>query len=181
MISLADNLKRLRKRLGLTQAGLADRAGLPRATCASLEQEGTNPSLETVMRVAKALAVSLDELVTPRPEQRYFKVTPDQMMDYRAEAGRFVARTLSPIASKGVQINLITIQPRTRTVGRPHPRGAQEFYYALYGSSTLWIEGESVPVEVGCLVQFPGHCSHTYENATDQVIEALSVVVMHLE
>jgi mannose-6-phosphate isomerase-like protein (cupin superfamily) len=180
MHDLAGNLRRLRKRAGLTQAALADAAGLPRATCASLEQPGANPGLDTLMTVAAALEVSLDELVNPMPEARYFKVLPEQMADYRAEGGRFSARTVSPIASKGVQINHVTIQPATRSVGRPHPRGAQEFYFALAGTTVLSIADERVTVEPGCLVQFPGHHKHVYENPGRTPVEAISVVVLHL-
>lgn len=180
MHDLPGNLRRLRKAAGLTQDGLAQAASLPRATCASLEQPGSNPSLDTLMKIASALKIGLDELVTPVPEERYFKVAPDQMADYRAEGGRFTARTLSPIASKGVQINHVTIQPQTRSVGRPHPRGAQEFYYGLTGTTVLTIADERVVVEPGSLVQFPGHHHHVYENKEQVKCEAISVVVMHL-
>jgi len=77
------------------------------------------------------------------------------MQDYRAEAGRFVARLVSPIASNGVQIHHVTMQPGCRSVGRPHPLGAQEFFYALTGTAHLQIEDEVVEIPAGSLVQFP--------------------------
>lgn len=180
MHALAENLRRLRKRAGLTQAQLADAAGLPRATLASLEQPGANPGLDTLLAVAGALEAGLDELVNPSPEQRFFKVVPAQMQDYRAEDGRFLARLVSPIASKGVQISHVTIQPGTRSVGRPHPRGAQEFYYGLAGLTVLTLGDEQVTVEPGCLVQFPGHLKHVYANPGRAVAEAVSLVVLQL-
>ena len=71
---LAGNLRHLRKAAGLTQQKLADLAGLPRATLASMEHGGANPGLDGVLAVAAALGVSLDELVLAPPEQRYFVV-----------------------------------------------------------------------------------------------------------
>jgi transcriptional regulator with XRE-family HTH domain len=164
MDALAPNLRRLRKQAKLTQAQLAELAGLPRATLANLEQDGANPSVQTVMAVAKALAVSLDELLVLPPEHRHYRVTPREMQEYRAEAGRFVARLVSPIASNGVQIHHVTMQPGCRSVGRPHPLGAQEFFYSLTGTAHLQIEDEVVEIPAGSLVQFPGHRRHVYEN-----------------
>ncbi len=180
MDSLAANLRRLRKQAKLTQADLARQAGLPRATLANMEQPGTNPSVQTVVSVAKSLGVSLDELLSPAPEQRHYKVIPRDMQEYRAEAGRFVARLVSPIASKGVQMHMITMQPSCRSVGRPHPMGAQEFFYTLAGVATIRIEDEPVEVAAGCLVQFPGHRRHVYENHGNAVVSALSAVVFRL-
>ncbi len=178
--ALADNLRRLRKQAKLTQAQLAEQAHLPRQTLAHMEQPASNPSVQSVLQVARALSVSVDELLTLSPEQRHYKVSPRDMQEYRAEAGRFVARLVSPIASKGVPIHLVTLQPGCRSVGRPHPMGAQEFFLTLDGTATVRIEEDPVEVPAGHLVQFPGHRRHVYENATDRPASAISVVVFRM-
>ena len=95
MSTLADNLRRLRKQAKLTQADLAEQAGLPRASLAAMEQDDANPGVVSVMAVAKALGVSLDELlVLPPPDQRHYHVTPRDMQEYRADAGRFSAKSI---------------------------------------------------------------------------------------
>ena len=76
MDALAPNLRRLRKQAKLTQAQLAEQSGLPRATLANMEQDGANPSVQSVLAVAKALCVSLDELLVLPPELRHYKVSP---------------------------------------------------------------------------------------------------------
>ncbi len=177
---LADNLKRLRKQANLTQAQVAEAAGLPRATLANLEQPGANPGVQTVVAVAKALGVTLDDLMAPPPEHRYFLVTPREMQEYRAENGLYVARLISPISSKGVQIHHVTLQPGCRSVGRPHPHGAQEFFTTLSGTAVVQIEDDRVIVDCGNLIQFPGHRRHIYENPGKDVCTALSTVVFRL-
>jgi XRE family transcriptional regulator, regulator of sulfur utilization len=181
MTQHADNIKRLRKNAKLTQAQLAELAVQPRATLANLERSGSNPGVQSVMSVAKALNVTLDELMTPAPQQRYYKVTSQEIQEYRAEGGRFLDRLVSPIASKGVQIHYITMLPGCHSVGRPHPRGSQEFFLTLSGTASLHIEQEIVSVESGALVQFPGHHRHIYENKDAiNVVTAISVVVFQL-
>ena len=180
MDSLADNLKHQRKRAHLTQAGLAEAAGLPRATVANLEQVGANPSVSTIVAVAKALGISIDELLAPPPEHRYYKVMPDEMQEYRSEGGAYLARLMSPISSKGVQINHVILQPGCRSIGRPHPLGSQEFFSTQQGTAVLHIEDERVEVPTGSLVQFPGHRRHIYENPGKHVCTAISTVVFRM-
>jgi transcriptional regulator with XRE-family HTH domain len=173
----AANIRRLRKQGKLTQAELAERAGVPRATLANMEQDDSNPGVQSIIAVAKALGVGMDELLSPSPERRYFKVTHEDQQEYRAENGRFLARLVSPIASKGVQIHHVTILPGCRSIGRPHPLGAQEYFLTLSGTALLQIDDETVEVEAGALVQFPGHRKHVYINRDPiQVATALSVV-----
>ena len=65
---LANNLKRLREIQGLSQASLAEQSGVPRPTIAHLESGQANPTLHVVLRVARALGVSMDDLVDPGEE-----------------------------------------------------------------------------------------------------------------
>lgn len=71
---LARNLKELRARAGLTQAELARRARLTAETIARLERvvrgrssANVNPSLETLVRIARALEVDVVDLLGPAP------------------------------------------------------------------------------------------------------------------
>lgn len=69
---LADRVQQLRKNLGMTQASLAARAGVTVETVARLERvvrgrssANSNPSLETLSRLALALEVELHSLLAP--------------------------------------------------------------------------------------------------------------------
>ncbi len=58
------NLKELRKQKGWTQERLARESNISYHTLIKLEQNGIkNPKIETVIKLADALEVSLDELV----------------------------------------------------------------------------------------------------------------------
>jgi len=59
--SFGQRVARLREAAGLTQASLADKAGLPLGTLRNLEQgRRTDPRLSTLNAIANALKVSLD-------------------------------------------------------------------------------------------------------------------------
>ena len=58
----ADKLKRARLRAGLTQPQLAARSGVPQPTISRLEAGKYKPQHGTLLRLARALGVSLDAL-----------------------------------------------------------------------------------------------------------------------
>ena len=59
----AVRLKRLRERKGMTQAALAEKAGVSRAYLARLEMGRHDPPLSRLRRLATALGVNVAELV----------------------------------------------------------------------------------------------------------------------
>lgn len=63
--NLANNIKKLREAKGLSQEKLARLADVANNTLIKMESgENQNPTLETLKKVAQALAVNIDELVT---------------------------------------------------------------------------------------------------------------------
>ncbi len=62
--NLAQNIKRLRKKLKLSQEELAKRANITYSTLIKIESGiNKNPTIITLKKLAKVLKVSLDELV----------------------------------------------------------------------------------------------------------------------
>ncbi|MET0105878.1 MAG: helix-turn-helix transcriptional regulator [Sedimenticola sp.] len=63
--TLAENIRAYRKEHGYSQEELADLCGLHRTYIGSVEREERNVSLSTLEVLAKALKVSVPELLTP--------------------------------------------------------------------------------------------------------------------
>lgn len=61
---LARNLKEKRGELGLSQEALADMAGLHRTYIGSVERTERNISIDNIERLAKALNVSISNLLS---------------------------------------------------------------------------------------------------------------------
>lgn len=60
---LGRNIKRIRETKGMTQGDLCRACELDRAYVSNLEAGKKNPTLATIERIAKALDVSIDELM----------------------------------------------------------------------------------------------------------------------
>jgi transcriptional regulator with XRE-family HTH domain len=64
MLTLGRNIKRLRQGKGIPQDKLSKLADISLNTVVKIELgQSPNPTLETIQKIAKALGVSLDDLV----------------------------------------------------------------------------------------------------------------------
>lgn len=64
MTHIGDNIKRIRKQSGLSQQDLAERCGISKSQLSRMESgEQENPLIKTIIPIATALGVSLDEIV----------------------------------------------------------------------------------------------------------------------
>jgi transcriptional regulator with XRE-family HTH domain len=63
VVYVGENLKRLRTRAALTQAELAEKAGITTAAVARIERDEAEPRMTTVRKLAQALGVDPAELV----------------------------------------------------------------------------------------------------------------------
>ncbi|MDA9420958.1 hypothetical protein XH97_02090 [Bradyrhizobium sp. CCBAU 53380] len=61
--ALGQKVRHLRRSLKLTQADLADAAGIRRASVIDVERGQANPTLDTIVRIAAALRVEPSELL----------------------------------------------------------------------------------------------------------------------
>ena len=60
---LAENLKRIRAKKGISQGDIVKATGIDKAMISNIENRKTNPTLETIAKLAKVLGVSTDELL----------------------------------------------------------------------------------------------------------------------
>lgn len=60
--AIGDNLHRFRKRMGMTQAEVAEAAGLSDRTYADIERGSVNMRIETVLRICKVLHITPDQV-----------------------------------------------------------------------------------------------------------------------
>lgn len=63
-MALAEKIREQRLKKELTQEELAQKAGIPYVTLVKIERESVkNPTIDTIKKIAKALEISLDELI----------------------------------------------------------------------------------------------------------------------
>ena len=172
--NLAGSLTQLRELRGWTQAALSKHSGVPRATVATLESGSSNPTLSVLVRLAEALQVTLDELVTPpRAGTRHYPAA--QLPCTRR--GPVEVRQLLPDPLPGVTVERMAFAPGSRLVGVPHTPGTREYLTCERGRVRLTASGEQTVLEPGDVVVFRGDQRHAYHALDDDPAVAYSVVL----
>ena len=174
---LARNLVSLRHTRGLTQDGLAKAAAVPRSTIANLESGEGNPSLSVLVKVAGALGVPIDELLSS-PRARVRRWNADEVAQKTKGRGVTI-RPLVPEPGPDSMMEVMDFAPGAVMGGTPHLPGTREFFTCLEGAVRLLVAGEVYALGAGDVLAFPGNLPHSYQNA-DGVAPARGVSVVIL-
>lgn len=173
--TLGRNVRALREARGLSQAVIAKTAKIPRATWANLESGEGNPTLHVLSRVAHALQVSLEELVSrPHADAKHW---PKGSLPVR-QRGLVTVEKLLPDPLPATEIDRMTLPPGGKMTGVPHTPGTREYLVCETGRLRLVASGESFDLVPGDVVSFRGDQRHSYENPGRAPAVAYSVVVI---
>jgi len=148
---------------------LAGAAGVSRRMVVNLEQGAANPSVGTLLRISDALGVGLPALVEP-PQPKPVRVTRhgDGATLWSSESGGrgvLVAGTEPPDV---VELWDWTLGPGDRHVSEAHTPGTNELVQVQQGTLTVEVADQSVSLDAGDAVAFPGDVAHSYSNPRAQ-------------
>ena len=172
--NLARSIKQLREIRGFTQQQLASLSGVPRPTIATLESGSANPTLAVLVKVAGALQVTIEELLSPpRASARQYRASelPSK------PRGKVIVRQLLPDAIPGVIVERMEFAAGAAMAGSPHLPGTREYLTCESGGVQLTASGERYELSVGDVVVFRGDQKHGYANRTGGPAVAYSVVL----
>jgi transcriptional regulator with XRE-family HTH domain len=148
---------------------------VPRATWANLESGEANPTLSVLHRAARALSVSLEELIaTPRAACAFYEGASIPVR----KRGQVTVKKLLPDPIRGMEMDRLELAPRGGMTGVPHTPGTREYLTCETGEIILVAAGERYHLRPGDLVAFRGDQRHSYANPTRHVSVGYSVVVL---
>jgi transcriptional regulator with XRE-family HTH domain len=172
---VAANIRTLRGARGASQQHMARVSGLPRATWQHLESGGANPTLSVLHKVALALSVSLEELISsPRAACRFY---PAGSLPVKTRGDVMLAHLL-PDHIPGVVIDRLELPPRSAIAGVPHTDGTREYLTCEAGELRLTVAGERWTLRRGDVVVFRGDQKHGYSNPGAKPAVGYSVVLL---
>jgi transcriptional regulator with XRE-family HTH domain len=109
-LNLANTIRSLRLRSGLSQRQLAGRMSVPRTYVSKIENEKATPTLSSLERLARALEVGVPDLLTGGERNRQEEVR--ELME-----DQFVSEILPFVAQlNGMQMSSILTQVRDLTI-----------------------------------------------------------------
>ena len=133
-----------------------------------------NPTMSVLLRVARALGVSIEELVqAPRAECRFYKAGSLP----RQRKGGAQIQALLPESITGLQIEKLELDEQGGLTGVPHIPGSREYLVCNSGHIELAVAGEKWQLASGDVLVFRGDQKHSYKNIGLHKASAYSVIV----
>lgn len=172
---IAQNIKALRQSRSLTQEQLARLAGIPRPTWSNLESGSANPTVIVLARIAAALQVPLEEIISP--PKAIAKFYPAATIPKRRRGG-VVIRSLLPDHLQGLELERLELPPGAKMIGTPHRLGTREYLACEAGQVELHVAGEPYHLAPGDVVVFRGDQKHSYLNRGVETAVAYSAIVI---
>jgi transcriptional regulator with XRE-family HTH domain len=155
---LGRNVRRIRQEHRLSLGGLAARAGVAKQTLANLEGGSGNPTVETLLAVARALGVGVNWLVTEWGSP---------VLVRRRTAGAWEPvpggrrRTLDQIFGSGhVLTALLELTPGPEQVSPAQGPGTLQHAFVVSGAVLAGPVGDVHELRDGDFIRFPGDLPH---------------------
>jgi transcriptional regulator with XRE-family HTH domain len=170
---LGANVHRFRLAAGLSQAALADRAGISRRTVIKLESGEANISLTGLDHLADALGVTFVDLVAA-PAALHADIS---ALAWTGRPGSVAVLLASAPAARDAQLWSWTLAPGDRYDAEPDPEGWSEMLLVFEGSVRIEQEHGDVDVNAGDHLAFRTAQQYAYVNVGDSRARFARVVV----
>ncbi|MBP2703262.1 helix-turn-helix transcriptional regulator [Microbispora sp. RL4-1S] len=162
--AIAANVRGQRAHRGMTLDELAARSSVSRGMLVQIEQGRTNPSVNTLTRIADALGVTVARLVEVADTPVVRVVDAAEVVTF-AHPGSGSARLLVGTDAPAIlELWDWRLGPGEHHDGDAHPAGTREMLTVLDGELTLTVYGHSHTIGVGGAVVFSADRPHRYAN-----------------
>jgi XRE family transcriptional regulator, regulator of sulfur utilization len=173
---IAQNIRQLRLIRNMTHEELARISGVPRPTWTNLESGTANPTVSVLAKVAAALQVPVEELISPPKAQA--KLYAADSLNGQESGGVVIRKVLPPDNLLGVEIDRIELPPKSEAVGTPHRNGGMEYLVCESGQVELVVMQEVYLLSPGDVVVFHGGQDHIFANRESDVAIAYVAVAI---
>jgi transcriptional regulator with XRE-family HTH domain len=157
------NLHRQRAARGLSIGQLAQRSGVSKGTLSKIESGATNPTVETLDALARALDVPLPELLTADDHGEVAVVRAGEGLDLAGRSFR-EARLVNVWSRSGMtlEVHEMTIPVGPSVTSATHGTGTWEHVLVLSGSVRLGPIGAEVEIGEGDYAVYPADGPHSW-------------------
>jgi transcriptional regulator with XRE-family HTH domain len=174
---LQQNLRRLRRELGLTLDATAQRAGVSRAMISKIERGVAIPTATVLGKLAAAFEVGLSQLVGDTRQRNPVLLPESEQALFRDPESGLERRSLSPLfPDRSVDFVHNRLPAGRRVVFPGHHQGVEEYLFVSCGELIVVTGGRRYAVTQGSTLFYPGNIEHEFRNDTNQETEFFIVV-----
>ena len=170
------NLARLRQQKNLSLEGLAELSGVSKAMIGQIERGNSNPTVNTLWKIATGLNVPFGSLIAMDEQATKFVQFENLQFIQDVEG-----LTLYPIFSlennRSLEIFSALLAPHCSHNSAPHAIYSVEYILPVSGKLQVGVQGTVYEISTGSALQIDSSYPHTYHNPFDT--SALFYCILH--
>jgi transcriptional regulator with XRE-family HTH domain len=172
LMKLGKRIQDLRRRRGLTTGELAARVQVTSGFISQLEHSKTDPSLQTLQRVAAALQVPLSYLLLDDEIKPQVIRKGERHVVHLGDGG-LRASILSPLPSRHLELVLLELPPGGASWVKGQFHDGHECHLVMQGKVRASYGGESYLLGEGDSIFWDGTAPHRLENVGEEVAQVV--------
>jgi transcriptional regulator with XRE-family HTH domain len=171
------NLRRVRRRQGLSMSRLSDASGVSRAMLSQVERGKSSPTISLLWRITQALGISLSDLLADGRRRRWVVLRASVATVLTSHDGGFTSRDLFPIEGpRAVEFYELRLSAGSVALAAAPPLGATQSIVVARGTLTVVVAEERLCLEIGDAVLFDADSPIEYANGGDEEVRAYLVM-----
>lgn len=170
----------MRLKRGLTLDDLSRAAGVSKSMLSQIEREKANPTIAVAWRLANALGVGIEELLSNESQEveAIHILEPHETPTLPGNHAGYVLRILGPMELAGkYEWYELTLAPDGALVSNPHDPGTSEYLTLLQGALEVEVDGTKKKLKAGGTARYLADKSHAIRNLGKTEAKALLVVI----
>jgi len=165
---VAGRLRQVRLDRGLTLTQLAQQTGISVAHLSRIEKGERQPSIGSLLQLARAYGLSIGALVEDLPERDYHLVRAGEATVHESGDVRY-----GVLSGPHAAISVVTLElPAGTSTAQAHHTG-EEWLHALVGRLLLRLGDHESTLDPGDSVQFDSSVVHSLHNGAKRAVRAL--------
>lgn len=169
---IGERLKALRSARGLTLRDLASQAGVSATLLSQIERSVTDPSLETVRRLASVFDESVSSLFSDAAPPSVWISRPGERSLLTAPKGQVGYERLTP-GNGQLEVLRAVLRPGQMSADEPRGHASAECVYVVSGTLVAQIAGVDYVVHGGESISFDSRLPHRYLNQSQAPTEII--------
>lgn len=172
---IAQNLRSLREERGLTLGQLSKLSGISKAMLSDMEKGGSNPTINTIWKLANGLNVPYTKLMD-QVERETAVIRRGEPVPQSGETDHYRVYCYFPSTpTRNFELFYVELDPRSSNVSIGHSKRAQEYLYIIRGRLVLRTEADTYELGEGDSMMFDSSLDHTYVNDRDMPLSFLVI------
>ena len=173
-IDVGEKISHIRKEKNLSIRDLAKMADVTPSLLSQLERGLSNPSLNTIKAISKALDVPLFSFFVDEVNNKELIVKKDNRRKVIFPKNNdIVFELLSPESANSVEFAIVNLIPNSHISNELMSHKSIELAYILKGTVKIFIEDDEFTLECGDSVTIPPGTNHRWENPFDELAKII--------